>query len=216
MRAKNTLLILILAFIINCHNNNLDKTLLFYCAAGMKPAISKIAKNYYDAHGIQINIQYGGSGTLLANLRISRKGDLYLAADQSYMEKAKSYKLINETQALANLYPVIGVKRGNPLSIYSLSDLKKEGVRLAFGNPSAASIGRQTKKLLLKAGQWEDIQKNIMVLKPIVNDLANDLKIGAVDAVIIWDAIGKQYPEIENIAIEGLIDPNNKATYVIS
>ncbi|MEM9400611.1 MAG: molybdate ABC transporter substrate-binding protein [Verrucomicrobiota bacterium] len=184
---------------IHPSDSSAPQKLFLYCAAAMKPAIAKIATQYTEKFDIEINIQYGGSGTLLSNLRVTKIGDLYLAADQSYIEEAAKYELIQDVQALASIRPVIGVREGNPRQIKSLQDLTQETIKIALGNPQTASIGRQSQKLLQEAGLWDALQQNIVVLKPTVNDLANDLKIGAVDAVIIWNAISYQYPEIESI-----------------
>jgi len=42
----------------------------------------------------------------------------------------------------------------------------------------------------------EAVNKHTTVFKPTVNDLANDVKIGTVDAAIVWDATVKQYAEM--------------------
>ncbi|MBM3891286.1 MAG: hypothetical protein FJ388_19410, partial [Verrucomicrobia bacterium] len=39
-----------------------------YCAAGMKPVVDRVAKDYEKELGGRIEIQYGGSGTLLSNI----------------------------------------------------------------------------------------------------------------------------------------------------
>jgi molybdenum ABC transporter molybdate-binding protein len=179
----------------------IQENLFFYCAAGMKPAVSEIVKEYQKQYNVKIDIQYGGSGTLLANLRVAKKGDLYLAGDSSYIDTAQEYNLIDEVQEVAYLTPVIGVRKGNPQQIKVLRDLLKSGLRIAIGNPDAASIGRQSKKILSQVGMWDGVQQNIQVLKPTVNELANDLKLGTIDAAVIWDATGKQYPEIENVIV---------------
>ena len=39
------------------------------------------------------------------------------------------------------------------------------------------------------------------VFKPTVNDVANDVKIGSVDAGIVWDATARQFPELELVTV---------------
>ena len=76
--------------------SELVETLDFYCAAGMKPPVAKIAEQYEKEYGVKINIIYGGSGTLLNNLEVAQKGDLYLAADYSYIDIAREKNLLAE------------------------------------------------------------------------------------------------------------------------
>jgi len=88
-----------------------------------------------------------------------------------------------------------------------LRDLVKPDVRLSLGNPEAASIGKQTKKLLAKAGIWEEVKAQVErngVFKPTVPEVANDVKIGSVDAAIIWDATVNQYPDLEAVDVPEL------------
>ena len=178
-----------------------EKSLLVYCAAGTKPVVEKVAKEYFKEYGVRVDLQYGGSGTLLSNLRVAKQGDLYLAADKSYINEAISFGLIQETQALAFIKPVIGVAKGNPKGISKVEDLYKEDIRVAIANPDAASIGRLTKKMLQKFENWKDLEKNITVLMPTVNEVANTVKLGTTDAGIIWDATANQYDAIDIVSI---------------
>jgi len=201
---KVRLVIFVIFFLIyfNCDfKKQSHESLFFYCAAGLKPAVSDIAKEYSQKYNVDIQLQYGGSGTLLSNIRVAKRGDIYLAADQSYIEKARQYNLIDEVQPVAYLQPVIAVRKGNPKNIHKLDDLLRPDVRVVIANPDAASIGRLTRQMLLEVGYWDRIREKITVLKPTVNDVANDVKIGSVDAGIIWDAVANQYPEIEIVRV---------------
>ena len=178
-------------------NSNLGKPLLVFCAAGIKPPVEAVAHEYEQVFGIRVQIQYGGSGTLLSNLRVADAGDLFLAADESYMKSAREFGLLAETIPLARQRPVIAVARGNPKNIHTLQDLRRADLRVALANPEATSIGRTVRALLQRAGQWPEFEKRITVFKPTVNDVANDVKIGSVDAGIVWDATALQYSELE-------------------
>lgn len=198
--------ILALAFIFllgSCTTKSDEqKIILLYCAAGIKPAIEQIANNYEEEYKVRIDIQYGGSGTLLSNLRIAKQGDLYLAADISYVEEAKEFGLIAETQALAILTPTIAVKKGNPKNINKINDLFDSNVRVSLGNPDAASIGKQTKLMFENRGNWEALKSNATVFKPTVNDVATDVRLGTVDAGIVWDATINQFDDLEAITVD--------------
>ncbi len=71
--------------------------LVLYCAAGVNPPVAEIVKDYRDQVGVTVSVQYGGSGTLLSNLRVAQTGDLYLVADASYLQLAREQGLIAET-----------------------------------------------------------------------------------------------------------------------
>jgi molybdate transport system substrate-binding protein len=71
--------------------------LVLYCAAGVNPPVAEVVKDYQNELGVTVSVQYGGSGTLLSNLRVAQTGDLYLAADASYIQIAREQGLIAET-----------------------------------------------------------------------------------------------------------------------
>ena len=178
-----------------------DKELLFYCAAGIKPPVAAAAEAYQKEYGVRIQLQYGGSGTLLSNIKVARRGDLYLAADDSYIQTAQDAGLVAEAIPLAYMRPVIGVRKGNPKNIHSISDLMNDGVKVAVANPDAAAVGKIVRNILQKTGEWAKFEPHVKVFKPTVMEVANDIKIGSVDAGIIWDATANQYPEIEIVTI---------------
>ena len=179
----------------------------FYCAAGMKKPVAEIIAAYEkEFPGHKVEVTYGGSGTLLAKIKAQRDGDLYLAADISFIDLARKNDLAAESIPVARIRPVIVVKEGNPKKIVTVDDLMREDVRVALGNPEAASVGKTTKKLMVKLGRWEELQKAVEdrgVYKPTVNEIANDVKIDAADVAIVWDSIAGQYPELESVDIEG-------------
>lgn len=192
-----------------------EKTLTLYCAAGVKPPVLAAVKEFSKRYGVTVNLQYGGSGTLLSNLQVAKQGDLYLAGDSSYIELGREKGVVLESLPLAHMTPVIAVQKGNPKKIKSLSDLSREDVRLALGNPDAASIGKQAKKLLTQAGHWKSVKARVEtngVFKPTVPEVANDIKIGAVDAGVIWDATVNQYPELEAVHVPSFDRARKKIT----
>jgi molybdenum ABC transporter molybdate-binding protein len=177
------------------------RPLLVFCAAGIQTPVEAVKHDYSETYGIPVQLQYGGSGTLLSNLRIAGAGDLFIAADASYVESARALGLIAESLPVARQHPVIAVAKGNPKHIQNLEDLLRPDVRFALASPDAASIGRTVRALLAKAGLWESFASRVTVLKPTVNDVATDVKIGSVDAGIIWDATVRQVDGLEAVSV---------------
>ncbi len=209
-------LALLLVWAPSAANQRSSPPLVLYCAAGIKPPVAEMAEQYEDAFGVAVRVQYGGSGTLLSNLRIAGTGDLYVAADASYIQIAREQGLLAEAIPLAVMCPVIASARGNPKTIQSARDLLRDDVRVALGNPDAVSIGKQTRIAMVRVGLWDDLKQAVRtrgVFKPTVNDVANDIKIGTVDAGVVWDAVARQYPELEVVA--PLIDDPNFVMEVV-
>ena len=53
--------------------------LMMYCAAGIKKPVAEAAAMYRKEYGVDVEIQYAGSGTLQSSIKVSNRGDLYLA-----------------------------------------------------------------------------------------------------------------------------------------
>jgi len=178
--------------------------LVVFCAAGAQRPMERIAREYKKAYGVSVQLHYGGSGTLLSNLQLTERADLFLAADRSYIEIARAMNRVDEEFPVVNQRAVIAVQKGNPLKIQSLEDLRNPSLRLSLGNPDAASIGKQTQKILEEVGLWEDVRMCVQqrgVFKPMVTDLANDVRLGAADAAVVWDNVASQYPSLEAIHV---------------
>ncbi|MCA9245500.1 MAG: molybdate ABC transporter substrate-binding protein [Planctomycetales bacterium] len=168
--------------------------LVMYCAAGMKSPVTRIAEQYQAEYGVEVQIQYAGSGTLLSSLEVA-PGDIFLAADSSYTELAKEKGLLAETMLVAYMKGGFAVPKGNPKGLSQLADVNREDLRFGIGNPDAASVGKFTQQVLSEAGLWEGFKPEVQF--PTVNELANALKLGTIDVAILWDAVAQQYPEID-------------------
>lgn len=174
---------------------NAHGPLLVYCAAGLRQPVEAAVK----AYGGDIQLQFGGSQTLLANLELTKKGDLFIPADDSYLEIARHKGLTAESIPLARMTPVLAVAKGNPKSVRSMADLLKPDVRVAQANPDAAAIGKVVRDALERRGEWKPLQVKTTVFTSTVNEVANNIKLGSVDAGFVWDSTVRQYPELERV-----------------
>jgi len=185
--------------------------ILVYCAAGIRQPIEAVEK----AFGKPVQLQYGGSQTLLANAEVTRKGDLFIAADDSYVKMARDKGLAAETVPLARQVPVLAVAKGNPKKIGSIADLMRPDVKVCQANPDAAAVGKLVRQALEKRGQWAPLKEKTLVFKPTVNEVANDLKLGTVDAGFVWDANVLQYPELERVDVPELAGVKAEVSAVV-
>lgn len=177
-------------------------SILVFCAAGMRGPVDAIAAGYEREYGVHVDLQYAGSNTLLSNIELARRGDLYLAADDSYIDIARGKGLVAEAIPIASMRPVLVVKESNPKNITGLRDLLRDDVQISLANPDAAAIGQATRNLLRAEGIWEDVAKRTRVFKTTVNEVANDVLLPAIDAGVVWDAIANQYGGLESIRVE--------------
>ncbi len=181
-----------------------SEPILIYCAASNKGVVEAIRQDYEREYHEEIQVQFGASQTLMASAEVSKSGDLYLPADDSFLTIARERKLIADEFPLAEMRVVIAVKKGNPLGITALKDLLRADVRLAQGNTDATAIGKVTKAALSASGEWEALEQHTTVFKTTVNDVANDVIIGSVDAGIVYGPVLHDYDSLEGIAVPEL------------
>lgn len=174
-------------------------SLMVYCGAGLKKPVAAIAEQYRHETGVEIQLQFGGTGTLLSQIQVAKMGDLFIAADEGTVAVARERGVIREAIPLVRQYPVIAVVEGNPKSIRGFGDLLREDVRVALANPEAASIGKSTRAAA--GDDWEKLKQKAVVMKPTVTELAADLSLKAVDAAVIWNSTAPQFKGIEAIEI---------------
>jgi len=175
-------------------------TLVLYCAAGLQPPVSEILNEYQAANPVNFQTQFGGSGTLLSEIRVAG-GDLFVAADKQYLLTARQMKLVDQILPIATQTPVIIVPQGNPKKIGSLNDLLPSGVRLSLADPKMAAIGKVVQGLLKQDARWEQMWQKAVIHRETVNQVANDVKLTAADAGIVWDATAAQYPDLQIVHV---------------
>jgi molybdate transport system substrate-binding protein len=181
-------------------NGTPAETLVVYCAAGLQPPVSEILVEYEAANPVTFQTQFGGSGSLLSEIRVAG-GDLFVAADNQYLLTARQMNLVDQILPIATQTPVIVVPKNNPKQIGSLNDLLPGGVRLSLADPKMAAIGKVVQGLLKQDARWDQMWQKAVIHRETVNQVANDVKITAADAGIVWDATAAQYPDLQIVRV---------------
>ncbi len=183
------------------------KGLFIFAGAASKPATEEVIKHFQQKTGIPVHATFGGSGFVLAQMKLSRKGDLFFPGSSDFMEVAKKEGLVypESERVVVYLIPAINVQKGNPKGIRSLKDLAKPGVRLAIANPEMVCIGTYAVEIIeqnLTHREKEDLRKNLVNYTESCEKTANVISLKVVDAVIGWWVFQYWDPErIETISL---------------
>lgn len=181
------------------------ETILLLYGAGLRdPVRETIAAYQEEFPNVRVDVIPSGSGQLMAKVLAGEKGDLFMGADASYVNTAYEKGAIAERLDVAVQWPVISVRKDSKLTIDGLESLLGEGLRIGLGNPDGPAIGKSARQILEKAGLWDRVKVAVEkrgVFKPTVQELANDLKLGTIDAAILLDGTVAQHPELMAIAI---------------
>ena len=177
------------------------QSLLVYCGAGMRKPMDEIGLIFEEKYGTSINYNYAGSNTLLSQMELTQKGDIYMPGATYYFDVAKEKGFTDYEQLIAYHVPVIEVPKGNPANITSLDDLAKSGVKVILGDAKAAAIGKIGNKILEKNGIYEDVEKNTIARSATANELVVYISMNQADASIIWEDLVVNSEKIEIVAI---------------
>jgi len=163
-------------------------TLELFIGSASKPAVEEAAAAFEKKAGCKLLLHFGGSGRMLSEMKLSRRGDLYFPGSSDFMEVAKREKLVvPETEKIVvYLVPAINVPRGNPKSIRSLDDLAKPGVRVGIARPDSVCVGLYAVEVMTRNGVAERIKPNIVTQTESCEKTAQLVALGTVDAILGW------------------------------
>lgn len=170
------------------HQDNTSGTpLRLYAGAGLRRAVDELAAQFEKATGIRVEPDYGGSGMIISRARLDPRADLFMPGDVWYVDQLdKQAGLIESKTMVAYFVPVIIVRKGET-RIRGLEDFFRKDVKVALGNPKACQVGRISEQIFAKNGL--DASKLQAKESLTVNELGVWVKVGDVDAAIVWDAI---------------------------
>lgn len=183
--------------------------LVLYCAASNRAVMETIRERYEREYETPIEIQYGPSQTLISAIEVTRTGDLFLPADDSFLTIGQEKALIGEMLPIARMHAIVAIREGNPKSIRSLDDLLRDDVRLVLANPETAAVGRVVRDVLAADGHWSSIEKAAVAYRATVTEVASDVAVGAADAGIVYDAVLHTYPNLTFVEIPELVDASS-------
>ena len=191
-------------------------TLLFYCGITLVKPIQKIANIIEKKHNCTIKIIQGGSKNLYKMLKLSKKGDLYLPGSDSYRKKNLKDGLLLDGQYIGFNKAAIFVRKNNPKKIKDLTPFLDENIATAICDSTKGSIGKMTKKLLLKfKGEefYEDVFDATVMIGTDSRNLNKALRDKDIDMTVNWRATGfwkENSPFINVVEIDNKYAPKKK------
>lgn len=169
-----------------------DRPLLCYVGGTMVPVMEEIAKAYQADTGIEVEIDYGGSGVLLTRIKTEKKGDLFVCHDPFLDELMLKAKLGGDAWTISRITPVMVVQKGNPKNIRDLNDLLRPEVKLTVTDYEYSTLGHMIETMFRKVGVADletlQAQKEIVTFRS-GGRTADTVVNRKFDAAIVWDAV---------------------------
>ncbi len=182
-----------------------DKEISVFAGSASKPALDEAAAVFEKQTGVKVFLTYGGSGTVLSQMELSKTGDIYIPGSPDYLVKSDNKKITDPASAkiIAYLIPAINVQHGNPQNIQSLSDLAKSGIKVGIGNPSTVCVGLYAVEILDRNNMLADVYKNIVTQAASCDNTATLISLKSVDAVMGWSVFHSWDPKnIETVYLK--------------
>lgn len=179
--------------------------LLIYAGAGLKKPVQEMGSSFTNTTGIPVLFNFQGSGTLLTQMEITHKGDVFIPGGTPDYQKGQEKDLVTEPQYLAYHVPMIAVQKGNPQNISTVEDFARPGLKIGLGDIKATAIGGAGDKLFKKYGIAEDVEKNVVVRTATINELVTAMNAGTLDASLLTkDQI--QSKTMDSIPLSDMVD----------
>ncbi|MFO1283283.1 MAG: molybdate ABC transporter substrate-binding protein [Burkholderiales bacterium] len=131
-------------------------------AADLQYALTEIADAYRRSTGNEVRIAFGSSGNFARQIEHGAPFELFLSADEAYVERLVRGGLTRDGGSLYAIGRIaLFVPRGSPLlADASLADLgsalrERRVKRFAIANPEHAPYGRAAREALNRAGLWD-------------------------------------------------------------
>ncbi|MBN1905364.1 MAG: molybdate ABC transporter substrate-binding protein [Deltaproteobacteria bacterium] len=180
-------LFLTVFFTLPCASAETESISVFVGAAN-KPPMEEIGREFELREGIKVHMTFGGSGTLLSQIELSKQGEAYLPGSPDYIIIGERKKLLIEKseKIISYLVPAIITPKGNPANIKGLEDLTRPGVRVGIGNPESVCLGLYGIELLEKNNLLRPVLKNVVTFGASCSKTANLAALNQVDAILGW------------------------------
>ncbi len=201
------LMCVLIVLLCSLMSPSLAEELFVFAGAASKPPAEEIGKAFEKRTGVKVYMTFGGSGFVLSQMMLGKKGDIYFPGSSDFMELAKRKGLVfpESEKRVVYLVPAINVSKGNPKGVKSLEDLTQPGLRVAIANPDGVCVGLYAVEIIeknLRADQKAGLKKNLVNYTESCEKTATAISLKAADAVIGWRVFQYWDPErIETIRL---------------
>ncbi|HEX7116968.1 MAG TPA: molybdate ABC transporter substrate-binding protein [Steroidobacter sp.] len=170
MKMKSRLLALVaaLASSLSLAAESTKEPLVVFAAASLTDTLQKISDAYTASSGVPIKLSFAASSALARQIESGARADLFLSADQEWMDYLQDRRLIQaatRTDLLGNRLVLIAPHDSNvsidltpnaPL----LAALGPSG-RVAIAEPELVPAGRYGKAALTSLGLWSSLESRL-------------------------------------------------------
>lgn len=169
-----------------------------YAAASLRDVMREAVPPCEHQVGVRVVLNAAGSSALARQIEAARKADLFVSADEAWMDRLESAGLVDgpSRRVLVSNSLVVVEPAGVPPAVRGPEDLAADGVRrLSLADPRAVPAGRYARAWLESVGLWERIRDRVVPALDVRAALAS-VASGAADAAIVYATDARSTDEV--------------------
>ncbi|MBZ6386193.1 MULTISPECIES: molybdate ABC transporter substrate-binding protein [Pantoea] len=139
-----------------------------FAAASLTNALQEIATQYKKKTDVEVVSSFASSSTLARQIEQGAPADLFISADQQWMDDAVAKKSMDDATRvtlLGNELVLVAPRSDSakPVTLNEQTDWKSllKGERLAVGDPDHVPAGIYAQEALQKLGAWQTVSPSL-------------------------------------------------------
>ncbi|HLR71743.1 MAG TPA: molybdate ABC transporter substrate-binding protein [Pseudogracilibacillus sp.] len=139
-------------------------------AASLTEAMEEIKKLYEAENEVELILNFGGSGKLAQQIQQGAPVDVFISANENWMDTLVQEELIKEdtrTDITGNKLVLI-TSKDSDIDYSSFEDIESNDVKqIAIGNPESVPAGEYTETVLKAIDQWDNLENQFVFAQDV-------------------------------------------------
>jgi molybdate transport system substrate-binding protein len=183
-----------------------ERSVLVLAASDLQHALPVIAREYGAATGQRVELVLGSTGNLTAQIEQGAPGDLFLAANERFVDRLEAAGLTREgSRRVYAVGRIALVSAPGGRRIGGLEELAEPRVTtVAIANPEHAPYGQAAREALVGAGVWAAVEPKL-VYGENVSQAYQFVGTGNADAGIVAVGILRGVPSAPYVLVDAAL-----------
>ncbi|HLR80919.1 MAG TPA: molybdate ABC transporter substrate-binding protein [Bacillota bacterium] len=170
-------------------------------AVSLTDALEDIKDIYEQENNVKLTFNLGGSGKLAQQIQQGAPVDLFISANQDWMDTLEKEDLIvpeTRTDITGNSIVLIA-NQSAPFSISSMDAIDPQDIeKIAIGNPDSVPAGKYAQQVLQKAQLLDELEEKFVLAKD-VRQVLTYVKTGNADIGFVYESDARTSENIQII-----------------
>ena len=165
-------------------------------ASDLSFALEPLARRFAESSGERVELVFGSSGNLTRQIVDGAPFELFMSADEEFVQKLFDAGLTRDRGALYAVGRIaLFAPHGSRLSVDERLDglrallANERGLRFAIANPEHAPYGRAARSALQAAGLWDAVQPGLVLGENVSQAAQFATSGGAVGGILAYSLV---------------------------